>query len=34
MLNFDRLLQNWLGCLLMLLVVAYHYIIADPELEK
>jgi hypothetical protein len=27
------LLQNWLGLLIMTLVVVYHYITADPKYE-
>ena len=27
-------LQNWLGVLIMVLVVAYHFFVADPKLEQ
>lgn len=26
-------LQSWLGIVIMLLVVAYHYVTADPRFE-
>ena len=27
-------LQNWLGILLMCVIVGYHYVIADPKLSQ